>query len=148
MNEHRLRNQHEYDIQDSVVAVWWYTETGEVWDFRKCKQDGDIYLNRYVRYSDKENHQTLWERIIAQHEFDSARHTELLEKGYDYYERGYVIYNTMTMACEIWCIGSNLCSSSKFRKTITQHFGLTYERTDFYRIEEMNDENCMIEIDK
>lgn len=45
-----------------------------------------------------------------------------------------------TATCEIWCIGDNLYNSVEFRKKITRHFGLSYARTDFYRIDEMDGE--------
>lgn len=120
----------EYNTADYVVAVWWYTKEGKIWDFRKSKQDGELYQNRYMIYSVKENHNSLWERIVNRYVSDPAGREELLEKGYDYYKRGYVVYNTMTAACEIWCYDSNLCSSFEFRKMITKHFNLDYTRTD------------------
>lgn len=38
MNENKISKHQVYEIEDFTVAIWWYKESGQIWNFRKSRQ--------------------------------------------------------------------------------------------------------------
>lgn len=99
--------------KDGFVAIWWYTDDGEFWDF--CKSlDGAEDDHGFLQYSTTKNHMTLWIDAVRSHVSSETMQKEIISKGYKSIERGRVVFNVRTQSYEIIC-SENLVNNKEFR---------------------------------
>ena len=112
-----------------LVAIWWYTDDGEFWDFSKTLDDAEQDYD-YLQYSKTKNHLNLWKLATDTYVKDKTIRKNIYEKGYKSIERGRVIYNIRTQTYEVIC-SKALVDDIDFKNKCIEHFNLTGNRVDF-----------------
>lgn len=113
---------------DGLVGIWWYTPSKDIIGVTKSIDDG-VSDGDYIQYDDKQNHLTLWRKVIKDN-YKEPVASKIISKGYKSFERGRVIYNLRTQCYEITC-SKNLVNDLEFRKKIIDYFNLGSDRKDF-----------------
>lgn len=119
----------EEGYHNGFVAIWWYTDDGNFWDFSKSLDDADEDFG-YLQYSNSQNHCTLWRTAVRNNVSDVDKQNEIIAKGYKSIERGRVIYNIRTQSYEIICSDS-LLKDPDFRNKCIEYFNLKGNRYNF-----------------
>lgn len=118
--------------KDGFVAIWWYTDDGEFWDFCKSLDDAEDD-HGFLQYSTTKNHMTLWRDVVRSHICDENKQKEIISKGYKSIERGRVVFNVRTQSYEIIC-SENLVNNKGFRDKCIEQFNLNGNRYDFIQV--------------
>lgn len=116
--------------KDGFVAIWWYTDSGEFWDFSKSLDDAEDD-HGYLQYSLTKNHASLWRTTVKDHISSDNEQKKIISRGYKSIERGRIVFNVRTQSYEIICSDS-LASDPNFRKKCVEYFNLSGNRYDFY----------------
>ena len=114
---------------DGFVSIWWYTDSGDFWDFCKPLDDAEED-HGYIQYSTTKNHCTLWRDVVNNNVSDSDERKIIISNGYKSIERGRVIFNIRTQSYEIIC-SDTLAKDKSFRDKCVDNFGLRGNRYDF-----------------
>lgn len=115
--------------KEGLVAIWWYTNGGEFWDY--CKTLDDAYNDGYfLQYSGTQNHLTLWRTAVKDHIPNDEEQKEVISKGYKSIERGRIVYNLRAQCYEITC-SDELVKDENFRKNCVDYFNLKGNRYSF-----------------
>lgn len=117
------------DYNEGYVAIWWYTDNDEFWDFSKTLNDAEEDYG-YLQYSKTKNHLNLWKLAVETFVPNKEEQKKIYEKGYKSIERGRVIYNIRTHCYEVIC-SEALLHNETFRKNCLDHFNLKGNRVDF-----------------
>lgn len=112
-----------------LISIWWYTESGEFWDF-SVTADSAVEDSGYLQYSKEKNHLNMWREVIEKYVSDKNEQNKIIEKGYKSIERGRVIFNLRTQCYEIIC-SEQLAKDTGFIKACIEHFKLSDVRYDF-----------------
>lgn len=112
-----------------LVSIWWYTDSGEFWDFSKTLDDAEDDYG-YLQYSTTKNHLNLWREAVRQHIEDPELQKVIISKGYKSIERGRVVFNVRTQCYEVIC-SKELVNDLAFRKQCKEHFRLSGNRVEF-----------------
>lgn len=112
-----------------LVAIWWYTDDGEFWDFSKTLDNAEQDYD-YLQYSKTKNHLNLWKLATNTYVKDKNIRKNIYEKGYKSIERGRVVYNIRTQTYEVIC-SKALVDNIEFRNKCIEHFKLRGNRVDF-----------------
>ena len=113
----------------AFIGIWWYTDSGDIWAVIKPTDDG-VLDGQYIQYSDKENHLTLWRKVVSDNVSDPKLAHDTISKGYKSLERGRVIYNTAKQCYEVIC-SDKLVKDTTFRNKIVDYFQLSGNRVEF-----------------
>ena len=116
-----------------LVSIWWYTDSGEFWDFSKLTDDGAEQYG-FIQYSNTENHMTLWRKAVRDHVDDPEEQQRIIDKGYKSFERGRIVFNVRTQCYEITCSGT-LFDDRDFRTACVDYFGLSGNRYEFVKLD-------------
>lgn len=130
MTTKKLQIQESYD--GGYVSIWWYTDSGDFWDFTKTTDDAEDD-HGFLQYSTAKNHMTLWRDAVRNNVDDEETQKKIIAKGYKSIERGRVIFNIRTQSYEIIC-SEKLFNDKNFRKKCLEYFNLTNKRYDFIQI--------------
>lgn len=109
---------------NALIGIWWWT--GDEILGKSCLVDNGFTDNRYIQYSDKENHLTLWRKVCEENNIPK----EIINKGYKYYERGRVIYNLMSQSFEV-ILSQDLYGNKDFKRECKDYFNLYNCRVEF-----------------
>lgn len=115
--------------KEGLVAIWWYTDDGNFWDFTKTLDNAENDYG-YLQYSTQENHMTLWKKAVTTYVEDKKLQEMFLNKGYKSIERGRVVFNIRTQCYEVIC-SKELVNNTTFRNACLDHFNLHGNRVDF-----------------
>lgn len=127
MNENQNSLTESY--KEGLVAIWWYTDSGEFWDFSKTLDDAEDD-HGYLQYSTTQNHLNLWKTAVNNFVNDESMRREIISKGYKSIERGKIVFNIRTQCHEVIC-SQNLVNDTTFRNSCLDHFNLHGNRVDF-----------------
>lgn len=127
-----VKLQIKESYKDGFVAIWWYTDNGEFWDFSKTLDDAEDDYG-FLQYSTTKNHMTLWREAVRNHVSDVEEQKEIISKGYKSIERGRVVFNIRAQCYEITC-SDNLIKDQEFRKKCVDYFNLSGNRYDFIQM--------------
>ena len=117
---------------DGLVAIWWYTDNGEFWDFSKTLDDAEQDFN-CLQYSSTKNHLSLWRDVVNNHVKNEEERKQLISKGYKSIERGRVVYNLQNQRYEIIC-SEKLVNDPEFRKKCIDYFNLGSDKYEFFAL--------------
>lgn len=112
---------------NAQVGIWWYTDDCKVIGVSKPTDSAELD-GAYIQYSCKENHMTLWRKVMSDNYKDNAE--EIIAKGYESLEHGRVIYDCRTCCYEVTCSVS-LVHDKEFRNKIIEFFDLSGNQIEF-----------------
>lgn len=112
---------------EASVGIWWYTDGNQVIGVM-CDLDDGYQDGRYIQYSDSKNHMNLWKPIVC-HEFSGKQAESIYNLGYRGFERGRVIYDTMTQVFIITC-SKDISSDKEAISAIKNAFSLDGNRCE------------------
>lgn len=115
--------------KEGLVAIWWYTDDGEFWDFAKSLDDAEDD-HGYLQYSLTKNHLNLWRTAVIKNVVDPELQTEIINRGYKSIERGRVVFNIRSQCYEVIC-SQALVNDTDFRDACIKQFNLSGNRVDF-----------------
>lgn len=122
---------------NAQVGIWWYTDDGRVIGVSKPTDSAELD-GAYIQYSYKENHMTLWRKVITDNYKDN--HEEIISKGYKSLERGRVIYDCRTCCYEVTCSDA-LFYDKEFRSKILDYFDLRGNQIEFVKLNHYHKES-------
>ena len=111
-----------------MIGFWWYTSDKKIIGVSKSVNKG-VIDGYYIRYSDKENHSSLWTSVIKNN-YKEPNTSKIISEGYKVFERGCVIYNIPRQCYEILC-SPELINDNEFKNKIVNYFTLRNDRKDF-----------------
>lgn len=115
--------------KSGLVAIWWYTDGGEFWDFSKPLEDAENDFG-YLQYSTTKNHLNMWKTAVETFVPNVEEQKVIYSKGYKSIERGRVVYNIRTQTYEVIC-SATLVNDTVFRNNCLDYFKLRGNRVDF-----------------
>lgn len=113
---------------EPLVGIWWWTDDNQIIGVTKPKSKG-INSDGMIHYSDKENHITLWKRVLYDNMPEEVAKS-WYDKGFKSLYRGRVYYNTRTACYEISC-SKNIINNPVFREKVVSAHKLTNSRYEF-----------------
>ena len=129
---HRHKSKITASYRRGLVAIWWYTDSGEFWDFVKTLDDAEDD-HGFLQYSVTQNHMTLWMDAVRANVSDPDKQKSIISNGYKSIERGRVVFNIRTQSYEVTCSDA-LVNDTEFRSRCIERFNLSGNRYDFIAI--------------
>lgn len=112
-----------------LVAIWWYTDNGEFWDYSTTLDDA-VECHGYLQASNEYNHMSLWRKVVRKYISDPQEQAAIIAKGFKSIERGRVVFNIRTQCYEIIC-SEVLVNDRDFRDACKSYFNLNGCRCEF-----------------